>query len=181
MVRGGGWLFLDLGRRIERARAVASEVAFCLDQPAARVEVGLRLVLELCDSVITYRSRYLNVLQAAPVLDLVLADQGNPRGLAFQLAQMHMLLDELTGEDDSRTELVGPAAGLLVEIETLVEGVLSAGDQARAAVALPAPLQDVAASIGALSDRITRRYFALLPAVQTVGAGGETEPLRGAA
>ena len=56
MVRGGGWLFLDLGRRIERAQAVAAEVAFALDLPPARIEGGLRLVLELCDSVITYRS-----------------------------------------------------------------------------------------------------------------------------
>jgi hypothetical protein len=32
-----------------------------------------------------------------------------------------------------------------------------------------------------LSDRLTRRYFALLPAAQTVGMGGETPALRGAA
>ncbi len=95
MVRGGGWLFLDLGRRIERARIVAAEVACALDQPPARIETGLRLVLELCDSAITYRSRYQTVIQPAPVLDLVLADRGNPRGLAFQLVAMHTLLDEL--------------------------------------------------------------------------------------
>ena len=83
MVRGGGWLFLDLGRRLERAWAVAGEVAIALDQPPPRIEAGLRLVLELCDSAITYRSRYFDVLQPAPVLDLVLADQGNPRGLGF--------------------------------------------------------------------------------------------------
>ena len=66
MVRGGGWLFLDLGRRIERAQAVCSEVALCA-RPAevARIEGGLRLALELCDSAITYRSRYLTVLQPA--------------------------------------------------------------------------------------------------------------------
>ena len=97
MVRGGGWLFLDLGRRLERAQAVTTEVGFSIDQPAARMEAGLRLALELCDSSITYRSRYFNVLQAAPVLDLVLADQGNPRGLAFQLVVMHESLDALGG------------------------------------------------------------------------------------
>ena len=33
MVRGGGWLFLDLGRRVERAQAIAAEVGIALDQP----------------------------------------------------------------------------------------------------------------------------------------------------
>jgi uncharacterized alpha-E superfamily protein len=181
MVRGGGWLFLELGRRIERARAVAGEIAFALDQPPPRIEVGLRLILELCDSAITYRSRYLNVLQAAPVLDLVLADQGNPRGLAFQLAQTHGLLDELSGEGGGRERLAAVAAGLLVEAETMVDAVLAAPDQAAAAAALPERLLEVSGGIAELSDRITRRYFALLPAVQTLGLTGEAGVLRGAA
>jgi uncharacterized circularly permuted ATP-grasp superfamily protein/uncharacterized alpha-E superfamily protein len=181
MVRGGGWLFLELGRRIERAQAVASEVGFALDLPAARIETGLHLVLELCDSAITYRSRYMNILQPAPVLDLVLADQGNPRGLAFQLAQMHTLLDELTGEGGPREMLAGATAGLLVEVETLVETLVATDTQASAAAAMPAALHGVAAGIAALSDRITRRYFALLPAVQALGVGAPMADLRGAA
>ncbi len=168
MVRGGGWIFLDLGRRMERAHAVVSEIAIALDQPPARIETGLRLALELCDSSITYRTRYLNVLQAAPVLDLVLADQGNPRGLAFQLVAIHSLLDELA-EAGPREMFAGVAAGLLAEVEALVEGVLSAPDQAVAASELPRQLEGVAATLSDLSDRITRRYFALLPVAQSVG------------
>ena len=182
MVRGGGWLFLDLGRRLERAWAVAGEVAIALDQPSARIEAGLRLVLELCDSAITYRTRYFDVLQPAPVLDLVLADQGNPRGLGFQLAQMHTLLDELGGEGGAREMLAGTAAGLLAEAEIIVEAVLAAPNQAVAAAALPPRLKALAAGVAALSDHITRRYFALLPAAQTLGWSAEAAPaLRGAA
>ena len=181
MVRGGGWLFLDLGRRIERAQSVVSQVAEALDRAPARMEPGLRLVLELCDSAITYRSRYLNVVQAAPVLDLVLADQGNPRGLAFQLAAIHTLLDELNSTGGTRELLAGTAAGLLAEAEMLVAGVLEAPDQSVAAAGVPAKLREIGSAIAALSDRINRRYFVLLPAVQTVGwDSGETE-LRGAA
>jgi uncharacterized circularly permuted ATP-grasp superfamily protein/uncharacterized alpha-E superfamily protein len=181
MVRGGGWLFLDLGRRLERGWAVAGEVAIALEQPPARVEAGLRLVLELCDSAITYRSRYFDVLQPAPVLDLVLADQGNPRGLGFQLAQMHTLLDELGGESGPR-ELAGMAAGLLAEAEMIVESVLASPDQSVAAAALPPRLEAMADGVAALSDRISRRYFALLPAVQTLGWSAEAAPaLKGAA
>jgi uncharacterized circularly permuted ATP-grasp superfamily protein/uncharacterized alpha-E superfamily protein len=181
MVRGGGWLFLDLGRRVERAQAVTTEVGIALDQPAQRIETGLRLVLELCDSAITYRSRYLNVIQPAPVLDLVLADQGNPRGLAFQLLSMHGLLDELSGTaagvtvegaddaDTGRGLMAVAAAGLLAEVEALVAEVLAAPDQAAAAAMLPPRLEAIGSGLTGLSDRITRRYFALLPERQALG------------
>ncbi len=181
MVRGGGWMFLDLGRRIERAQAVTTEVGIALDQPASRIETGLRLVLELCDSAITYRSRYLTIIQPAPVLDLVLADQGNPRGLAFQLLSIHTLLDELSGSgahgipeagEDARGLMAGAAAGLLAEAEALVAAVLEAPDQAAAAAALPPRLEAIGAGLAGLSDRITRRYFALLPAAQALGWDG---------
>lgn len=175
MVRGGAFMFLDLGRRIERAQAVAAEVAAALDQTPSRIESGLRLVLELCDSAITYRSRYLGVVQPAPVLDLVLADQGNPRGLGFQLAAMHTALDELAdgagGADGREERLALVAAGVLAEAEALVADVLAAPDQAVAAAAAPARLRRMGTRLAALSDGISRRYFALLPAVQAVGRG----------
>ncbi|MGE0417386.1 MAG: circularly permuted type 2 ATP-grasp protein, partial [Acetobacteraceae bacterium] len=67
MVRGGGRLFMDFGRRIERAQAIVSQLAQVLEpDPSAqpgKVEAALRLALELRDSVITYRSRYLSILQ----------------------------------------------------------------------------------------------------------------------
>lgn len=174
MVRGGGWIFLDLGRRIERAHAVATEIAIALDQTPPRIETGLRLALELCDSAISYRTRYLNVLQPAPVLDLVLVDQGNPRGLAFQLVAIHSLLDELA-EDGGRELFAGVAAGLLAEIEALVEGVMASRDQSQAASDLPPQLEQISANLAELSDRITRRYFALLPVARSFGAGDEEE------
>ncbi len=179
MVRGGAWLFLDLGRRVERAQAIASEVGFALDQPPARIEGGLRLILELCDSVITYRSRYLTVLQPAPALDLVLADTSNPRALAFQLEAIARNLSEVASAEDSA--LPGEAALLLAEAEAMVAQVIAAPDQAMAAASLPPQLEAMGERIGALSDAVTRRYFALLPAAQTVGLEGVESALRGAA
>ncbi|MBR0659614.1 circularly permuted type 2 ATP-grasp protein [Neoroseomonas oryzicola] len=179
MVRGGAWLFLDLGRRIERAQAIASEVGFALEQPPARIEGGLRLILELCDSVITYRSRYLSILQPAPALDLVLADESNPRALAFQLAAISRNLSEVAGEADRA--LPDEAASLLAEAEAMVAHVLAAPDQTFAAAGLPPRLEAVGNRIAALSDAVTRRYFALLPARQTVGMEGAAPALKGAA
>jgi uncharacterized alpha-E superfamily protein len=184
MVRGGGHLFLDLGRRIERAGSIALQIARCLDQPEAaaqpaRLEVGLRLALELCDSVITYRSRYLTVLQPAPVLDLILADEGNPRGLAFQLAAARDRLAEIAGE--AETPLVTVAEALLADVRKMVNDVAETPLQAQAAIQLTPLLRACAEAIAALSDQITRRYFALVPAARSVGVDAHEAELRGAA
>ena len=72
------------------------------------MEHGLRLALELCDSTITYRSRYLAVVQPAPVLDLVLADEGNPRGLAFQLAAIACAAERDRGSEDQSLAMRPP-------------------------------------------------------------------------
>ena len=167
MVRGGGRLFLELGRRMERAQAVATEIAVALDGPPDRIEAGLRLVLELCDSAITYRTRYLGVLQPAPALDLVVADAANPRGLAFQLDAIRAALDEVAG--GAEDALASEAARLLEAAAAVTPGLLAARDQAKAAAALPPVLRGMAREIGALSDRVTRRYFALLPPARAVG------------
>lgn len=86
MVRGAGWRFLDIGRRIERgvttcrfARhfAESSAPGNCLDA-----------LLDLTDSQITYRSRYLLGPALQPVLDLVMLDPYNPRSVAFQVERL---------------------------------------------------------------------------------------------
>ena len=179
MVRGGGWLFLELGRRMERAVAVCTQVGYALEQPPSRVEAALKLVLELCDSLITYRTRYLTVLQPAPVLDLVLADDGNPRGLEFQLRAIADLLERIAGPDGEHA-LSAVVTEIADDVRFMVQRVADAPDQAVAAAALPEMLHRHAAAIADLSDRVTRHYFALLPAAQTLGTGEEM-PARGAA
>jgi uncharacterized circularly permuted ATP-grasp superfamily protein/uncharacterized alpha-E superfamily protein len=161
MVRGGGRLFLDLGRRIERARGVANHLRHALDQSPARMEAGLALALELCDSTITYRSRYLNIVQPAPVLDLVLADDGNPRGLGYQLTQARALLAVLGGGEQN--ELVLLLDPLAAETRQIVSDLMNAADQAQAAAAMTQRLRAIEADLAAVSDEVTRHYFTLLP------------------
>src|SRR6185503_2367740 len=95
MTRGTGWLFLDLGRRIERAQFVLGSALGPLQQSPIDWDAAMRLALELCDSSITYRWRYLGQLQPAPVLDLVVLDDSNPRAFAFQMRTIHGHLERL--------------------------------------------------------------------------------------
>ncbi len=48
----------------------------------------LEMLLEIGDSSMTYRSRYFTTMQTAPVLDLLMNDEANPRSLAFQLRDL---------------------------------------------------------------------------------------------
>ncbi len=166
MVRGGGWLFLDLGRRIERAQLTAATLATVLDQRPERIDSMLAMVLELCDSAITYRGRYMSTLQPAPVLDLVLSDTSNPRALAYQFAQASRLLEQA---DPSEGDLARSAGELLRRADAMVERVTRSGNSAAAAASLSPLLRSVAFDTALLSDRITRRFFALLPKLQSIG------------
>jgi uncharacterized circularly permuted ATP-grasp superfamily protein/uncharacterized alpha-E superfamily protein len=91
MTRLAGWRFLELGRRIERAIATCRFVR----QFGARHDRGLDTLLELCDSRITYRQRYVMVAARAPAVDLTLLDPSNPRSVAFQFDQIESHLGAL--------------------------------------------------------------------------------------
>jgi uncharacterized alpha-E superfamily protein len=167
MVRGGGRLFLDLGRRVERAQAVARQLARAFDQAPERIDAGLTLALELCDSGLTYRSRYLTALQPASVIDLVVADEGNPRGLCFQLIAARDTLATLAGEE--AVPLVAALESAIAETWLIVADLVGAENQANVAAGLAPRLRGIEAQVGAVSDAVMRQYFALLPVTFTDG------------
>ncbi len=174
MVRGGGRLFLELGMRLTRAETVTTELRACLG-PAATLpmqagpdlDTGLALALELRDSAITYRGRYFTRLEAAPVLDLILADPANPRALGSQLDAVCNLLVRLG--DVGGGELLEAAERLVAENRDNVAATLSDGE--RALGVLPERLAALEAGIVALRRAIARRYIDLLPEMQTLEPG----------
>jgi uncharacterized alpha-E superfamily protein len=95
MTRGEGWRFLDMGRKLERAVHTIHLLKATLVTPAAQEGPVLDAVLEIVDSRMTYRRRYLSSLRAEAVLDLVVEDETNPRSLASQLADLTDDVDHL--------------------------------------------------------------------------------------
>jgi uncharacterized circularly permuted ATP-grasp superfamily protein/uncharacterized alpha-E superfamily protein len=81
MTRGIGWRFLSMGRRIERLATMCGALGVAIDEGR---EHELDWLLELADSSVTYRSRYLAAPEWLPVLDMVVREEANPRSLAFQ-------------------------------------------------------------------------------------------------
>jgi uncharacterized circularly permuted ATP-grasp superfamily protein/uncharacterized alpha-E superfamily protein len=148
MSRDGGWLFLEMGRRLERGETLSESLAILLDAPPERLEPGLALAIELADSVLSYDLRHAGILAPAPVLAMVLADPGNPRSLAFQCAALRWSLERLGADDDVET-------ARLLQQEAIRLSGLGAG--------LTTPLSSIAAKLRILSDRVQRRFFTLLP------------------
>ena len=83
MNRTAGWRFLDVGRRIERGINIC-RFARVFGHAGANTD-ELDLLLDLADSQITYRARYLVGIAPVPVLDMVILDPFNTRSLAFQV------------------------------------------------------------------------------------------------
>lgn len=167
MTRDEGWRFLVIGRRIERLQFLADVVAAVLRELAADTGVReeaatLEWLLELADSIITYRTRYLSTPQLIPALDLVVLDAANPRAIVFQVSELVRDLSAL-GEGAA-----GEAAAL-VDIEQRLQacdlGALETsllGESGRRdALAGLADLLSTAASVARdASDRLTARCFA---------------------
>ena len=95
ITRGPGWLFMSLGRRLERAMYSLRQ-AREITKPLAEDEWPLlEYVLEVADSSMTYRSRYFTTLQPVAVLDVLMADETNPRSLDFQLSHLGRSLSKM--------------------------------------------------------------------------------------
>lgn len=114
MTRDHGWRFLSMGRRIERLQFLCGALQQALAGPA---DADLVWLLELADSSITYRSRYMARPEWLPVLDLLVRDGTNPRSIAFQLKGLHDFLGRISdaygeGVDEKLKDAVAGLEGL---------------------------------------------------------------------
>ena len=93
--RGLGWFFLNIGRRLERAIYLARQLRELTIPLAEQDWPLLECLLEVGDSSMTYRTRYYTTLQPLAVLDVLMADETNPRSLDFQLGHLADLYGKL--------------------------------------------------------------------------------------
>jgi uncharacterized alpha-E superfamily protein len=93
--RGLGWLFMTIGRRLERAIYLTRQLREISSPLTDQDWSLLECVLELADSSMTYRARYYTTLQPLAVLDVLMADETNPRSLDFQLSHLADLYQKL--------------------------------------------------------------------------------------
>jgi uncharacterized circularly permuted ATP-grasp superfamily protein/uncharacterized alpha-E superfamily protein len=93
--RGSGWLFMSIGRRLERAMYLTRQLREVTTPLAEDDWSFLECLLEVADSSVSYRTRYFTTLQPMAVLDLLMSDDMNPRSLDFQLRHLADLYEKL--------------------------------------------------------------------------------------
>ncbi|MGB0682932.1 MAG: circularly permuted type 2 ATP-grasp protein [Magnetovibrionaceae bacterium] len=162
MTRSYSWRFLDMGRRTERAGHMARLLQALVTEGDPETQGLLDLTLEIADSFMTYRSRYLSTLQLAPVTDLLLADDTNPRSVAFQIRRLEAHLEQLPG-DPMRAGISNELkfirkARIDLELADIVE-LCNAKTKKGLRKDLYNFLDQVMASLPAFSEELARTYF----------------------
>ncbi len=115
MTRTVGFRFLSMGRRLERLCFLTRALQHACDNGRT---AGLNWLLELCDSVITYRSRYMAQPEWLPVMDLLIRDDSNPRSLMFQALGIRDYLRKLEKAHGScGADLLEPAIALVQDLD----------------------------------------------------------------
>jgi uncharacterized circularly permuted ATP-grasp superfamily protein/uncharacterized alpha-E superfamily protein len=160
MTRGHGWRLLDVGRRLERGINVVTllQAALSLKNQGQAV---LDPVLEITDSVMTYRRRYFAEPQWLGVLDLLLADESNPRSLAFQADALadhasHLPREIAPNGPEGPTVQIASLRDLLQKNDWQALAECSAEELEQKAIAL---LDRCGSCLRAMSDSITHLYF----------------------
>jgi uncharacterized alpha-E superfamily protein len=173
VTRGDGWRFLDLGRKLERSLHTVQLLRNTAVTAGESESPLLEALLEIADSSMTYRRRYQGSVEAAPVLDLLLADEGNPRSLGFQLAAVAENIEHLP-RDTERTSRTAEQR-LMLQVLMAV-GVADAHQLATVNAdgrrhELERLLLEIAGTIPAVSDTVTQTYLTHLEPSRQLSAG----------
>jgi uncharacterized circularly permuted ATP-grasp superfamily protein/uncharacterized alpha-E superfamily protein len=118
MERDSAWLFLDAGRRIERAQSLVRLVRAVLARQRAGVVEDLLLesLLKTSESLIIFRRRSGSTMRVAGAIDLLVYDSANPRSVIYQLDRLVDQLADLPKQ--SPVQRLGRGEQLALEITT---------------------------------------------------------------
>lgn len=177
MTRNSGWAFLDMGRRLERGLHMVESLQQLLVTMGKVRDGRLVLLLDLADSFMTYRARYMTNPMVAPVLDLLLLDETNPRSIAFQLSQIDHHLQQLDGPA-APSPALSPERhmiySLVSELRLAHVEVLSNANEKGMRVELSKMLRRFETSLLEFSPLLARSYFS--HAEMMTGPASKPEP-----
>ena len=166
MTRGLGWRFMDMGRRVERALNQAILIRIGLPEICGSTRNTLQALLEVSDSLMTYRARYKSTFQLAPVLDLLLADESNPKSLAFQFSQLASHVEQLPRQSERRFSCAEEriALEMLTTVRLLDLTGIECGTQKPQDETLAKFLSSMEALLKEFGQQISGHYLSRVPA-----------------
>jgi uncharacterized alpha-E superfamily protein len=158
MTRDHGWRLLTVGRLIERLQGLSLRLEVFVQAGALAHVNGVELLLELFDSLITFRARYQRHEDLLAVTDLLVLDSANPRAFAGVLRRLRTELTKLPGPAEGLQPLLLllPTEGAGLTLESLRDV-----DDEQLALRLKTLALGLGVAAGTLADRIGTRYFTL--------------------
>ncbi|WP_317451359.1 circularly permuted type 2 ATP-grasp protein [Gordonia jinghuaiqii] len=175
MVHDAGWMFMDLGRRIERAITLAdlTQVMFADARDIDVEQALLESFLAANESSVIYRRRNRGLYRLASVVELLLFDPTNPRSMIFSLEQIHtdlVSVPETLRSAGAERAVQDMIADLRRSDPADLVGIDASGrraDLAELMITLRAGARE-------LSELLTRTRFAVPRQAQPIWGGGES-------
>lgn len=162
MTRYHDWRLLDLGRRLERINNIVSVVENTMLHINSHERSILHNLLIYADSLYTYRGRYLTNLQPVAVLDLLIADDTNPRSAAYQSTRIQEHIQNLPQirEENPMSRLEKYALNTFSQLRLADLNVLATADKNNKRVELEKFSDNLLEGVHKLSDLMQSQYFA---------------------
>jgi uncharacterized alpha-E superfamily protein len=164
--RGPGWLFMSIGRRMERAIYLTRQLREITRTLPPEDWAFLEWLLEVADSSMTYRTRYYTTLQPLAVLDVLMSDETNPRSLDFQLDHLAELYEKLPRHVPGELHRIRNAVTFLRSVDlqamrypSLGTSVAKPAKGAAGVATLDQFLGDLESLLPSWSNDLSSRYF----------------------
>ena len=167
MTRDDGWRLLSIGRHIERLCFLAPALGSSFETGAVHDNGGFEALIALFDSTITFHAQYQLSHEIAPLLDLLVLDQDNPRSLRWVSQTLRGRLARLSGSGPVASDSL---AQLLPDPEGWSLDTLCSTDAEGHHGALAELLARNTRGAWRISDEISLRYF-----THTIGSGQSLE------
>ena len=178
MTRDDGWQLLSIGRHVERLGFLSSALDLA-------VEVGVFehtvddanhadennshyvALLSLFDSTITFQAQYQQSRELAPLIELLVQDNDNPRSLAWVARTLRGRLSKLANTPMGETDAL---ARLVPDLKQTDLEKLCTPNNAGHHPSLRGCLTDCMQAAWQVSDAITAHYFSHTDDADSVGA-----------
>lgn len=158
MSRDEAWRLVFIGRHVERVSTLAVFLETAVECRALETRSGFDLLLHLFDSTLTYRSRYPGGPGVPTLVDLLVLEPTNPRGLYGVLDRLRDKLVQIPPGTSSQARV--PLAEMLPPASALPSrSLLCEADGTGRYGKLAALCDQLGERMARLSEEIRVRYF----------------------
>lgn len=157
MTRDEAWRLVFIGRHIERLGTLALFLEVAEGSGALESRSGFDMLLHLFDSTLTYRSLFPGRTDVAALVDLLVLEPTNPRGIYGVLDRLRDKLAQLPAGATAQARV--PLAELLPPASALPSRSLLCESAGGRYARLAALCDQLGARMARLSEEIGGRYF----------------------